>query len=68
MLGWDVVRGVIHGFVGVRGCHGVGRVNDNGEALLSWYDQNGLAVMNVSEEEDTPVHMAAPMKQTVALH
>ncbi len=31
---------------GVRGCHGVGRVNDNGEALLSWCGQNGLTVMN----------------------
>ena len=32
---------------GVHGCHGVGHVNDSGEALLSWYAQNGLAVMNI---------------------
>ena len=32
---------------GVRGQHGVGQVNENGEALLSWYAQNGLAVMNI---------------------
>ena len=33
-------------WAGVRGCHGLGRVNDSGEALLSWCAQNGLAVMN----------------------
>ena len=33
-------------WVGVRGCYGVGSINDNGEALLSWCAQNGLAVMN----------------------
>lgn len=33
-------------WAGVRGCHGVGLVNDNREALLSWCAQNGLAVMN----------------------
>ena len=33
-------------WAGVRGCHGVGRVNDNGEALSSWCAQNGLAVMH----------------------
>ena len=30
----------------VLGCHGVGRVNENGEALLSWCAQNEMAVMN----------------------
>ena len=30
---------------GVRGQHGVGQVNENGEALLSWCAQNGLAVI-----------------------
>ncbi len=30
----------------MRGQHSVGQVNVNGEALLSWYAQNGLAVMN----------------------
>ncbi len=31
---------------GVRGSHGVGRMNGNGEGLLSWCAQNSLAVMN----------------------
>lgn len=30
----------------MHGCHSVGCVNDNGELLLSWCAQNGLAVMN----------------------
>ena len=33
-------------WAGVRGCHELGHVNDNGEALLSWCAWNGLAVMN----------------------
>ena len=32
---------------GVRGCHGVGHVNENGEALLSWCAQNEMDVMNM---------------------
>ncbi len=31
---------------GVRGQYGVGHLNENGEVLLSWCAQNGLAVMN----------------------
>ena len=31
---------------GVCGCHGVGCINESGEALLFWYAQNGLVVMN----------------------
>ena len=31
---------------GVRGCHGVSRINDNREALLSWCARNGLMAMN----------------------
>ena len=30
----------------MHGFHGVGHVNDNEEALLSWCAQNSLAVMN----------------------
>ena len=30
----------------MHGCHEVGHVNDNVEALLSLYAHNGLAVMN----------------------
>ena len=30
----------------MHGYYGVGSINDNGEALLSWCDQNGLVVMN----------------------
>jgi hypothetical protein len=37
----------------VRGCHGVGRINESGEALLSWCASNGLVVMNtVYEKKD----------------
>lgn len=32
--------------VGVCGLHGVGQMNENGEALLFWCAQNGLGVMN----------------------
>ena len=46
MLGWVVVLGGTYAWDGVRGQHGVGQVNENGEALLSWCAQNGLAVMN----------------------
>ena len=45
---------------GVRGCHGVGCINENGEALLSWCGQRC-----VSKKRITSVHMAAP--QAVAL-
>ena len=53
---------------GVCGCHGVGYVNNNGEALLSWCAQNGLVATYeycVSEEEDTPVQLAAPREVTL---
>ena len=38
---------------GVRGCHGVGHINDNGEALLSWCAQNSLIVMNTMFQKKT---------------
>ena len=34
----------------VRGCHGVGRINESGEALLSWCALNSLVVMNTTFE------------------
>ncbi len=37
--------------MGVRGCHGVGRMNESSEALLSWCALNGLVVMNTMYEK-----------------
>ena len=39
-------------WAGVHGCH----VNDNGEALLSWCAQNGLAVMSFRRRGYTNTH------------
>jgi hypothetical protein len=47
------VRGEDDEWNSVRGCHGVGRINESGEALLSWCASNGLVVMNtVYEKKD----------------
>ena len=35
----------------VLGCHGVGRINESGEALLSWCALNSLVVMNTTFEK-----------------
>ena len=45
------VRGEDNVWNGVRGCHGVGRMNESGEALLSWCALNGLVVMNTMYEK-----------------
>ena len=45
------VRGEDNVWNGVRGCHGVGRMNESGEALLSWCALNGLVVMNSMYEK-----------------
>ena len=45
------VRGEDDVWNGMRGCHGVGRMNESGEALLSWCALNGLVVMNTMYEK-----------------
>ena len=47
---WSV-RGEDDVWNGVCSCHGVGRMNERGEALLSWCALNGLVVMNTTYEK-----------------
>ena len=53
----------------MHGPFGVGWLNESGETLLSFCTLNQLCYeYNVSKEEDSPVYLAAPRYQVVALY
>ena len=37
----------------VRGCHGIGQINESGAVLLSWCALNSLVVMNTTFEKNS---------------
>jgi len=58
-------------WLGVRGMFGVGKLNENGEHLLSFCVMNELCVTdehNVCKEEDPSVYLATSRNQGVALY
>ena len=53
---------------GVRGVHGVGKVNEAGAELLSFCALNELTIMNTHFKKNNNHHLAASWEQIVALH